>query len=291
MHRWIAVQAELLRGAASRRVPAATAVLRFAGLIPDSLGAVSDPDRGLDLDTARLAIAKDHWYPDLADALAHGHDEMDTRFEAAADAIHAGDLDILRRLLDAQRALVRMQSPFPHRQTLLHHIAANGIEVERRLQSPPNAVDVLRLLIERGADPDATCDSYGSGSGATTMCLLVSSAGLVAAGSQAALVEALCRSGAQVDGIDDDSQSTPSPNKISRRSRRITGSATQTAASCAIPCVPEASALSERFGDRGRVGRCRSGGDCLAHACDHAGSTGATIAFGSSGANVALSQR
>jgi hypothetical protein len=72
VHRWIALQAELLREAASRGVPAATAVLRFAGLIPDSLGAVADLDRGLDLDTARLAIAKDHWYPDLADALAHG---------------------------------------------------------------------------------------------------------------------------------------------------------------------------------------------------------------------------
>jgi hypothetical protein len=46
-----------------------------------------------------------------------------------------------------------MCSPFPHRQTLLHHVAANGIEVERQLRSPANAVDVLRLLIERGADP------------------------------------------------------------------------------------------------------------------------------------------
>jgi hypothetical protein len=67
-----------------------------------------------------------------------------------------------------------------------------------------NAVDVLGLLIERGADPDATCESYGGGSGATTMCLLVSSAGPAAAGVQAALVEALCAGGARVDGIDDD---------------------------------------------------------------------------------------
>ena len=129
---------------------------------------------------------------------------MDTRFEAAADAIHVGDLDTLRRLLDAEPALVAMHSPFPHRQTLLHHVAANGIEVERQLQSPANAVEVLRLLIERGADRDATCDSYGGGNGATTMCLLVSSAGPAAAGLQAALVEELCRSGARVNGIDDD---------------------------------------------------------------------------------------
>jgi hypothetical protein len=61
----------------------------------------------------------------------------------------------------------------------------------------------------RGSRPrcpglDATCDSYGGGSGATTLCLLVSSAGPAAAGVQEALVEALCRGGARVDGIDDD---------------------------------------------------------------------------------------
>jgi hypothetical protein len=201
VHRWIALQAELLRDAHGRGVPAATAVLRFAGLIP---GAPTGHANPLDVDSARLAIAKDHWYRDLADALAHGHDEVDPRFEAAADAIQAGDLDALRRLLDADPSLVRMRSPFPHRQTLLHHVAANGIEAERQLRSPANAVDVLRLLIERGADPNATCDSYGGGSGATTMCLLISSAGPAAAGVQSALVDALCAGGARVDGIDDD---------------------------------------------------------------------------------------
>jgi hypothetical protein len=83
-------------------------------------------------------------------------------------------------------------------------VAANGIEVERQLQSPANAVDVLRLLIARGADPDAICDSYGGGNGATTMCLLVSSGHPFAAGLQVPLVEELCRSGARVNGIDDD---------------------------------------------------------------------------------------
>ena len=201
--RWIALQAELLRDAVSRGVPAATDVLRFANLTPEADDEIDEP-RGLGLDTARLAIAKDHWYRDLADALARGQDQVDTRFEAAADAIAAGDLDSLRQLLDAEPALVRMRSPFPHRQTLLHHVAANGIEVERQGDSPSNAVDVLRLLIERGADPDAICDSYGGGNGATTLYLLVSSAGPAAAGVEAALVEELCRSGARVNGIDDD---------------------------------------------------------------------------------------
>jgi ankyrin repeat protein len=188
----------MLADAVARREPAAVEVLRFAEMESEV-----QSDR-LDLESARLAVAKDHWYLNWSDALAHGENTVDTRFEAAADAIHDGALDTLRRLLDEEPALVRMRSPFPHRQTLLHHVAANGIEVERQLRSPPNAVDVLRLLIERGADPDATCDSYGGGNGTTTLGLLVSSAGPCVAGTQVDLVEALCRSGARVNGIDDD---------------------------------------------------------------------------------------
>ena len=85
---------------------------------------------------------------------------------------------------------------------LLHHVAANGIEVERQLQTPPNAVGIMRLLLERGAEPDAICDAYGADD--TTLGLLVSSAHPAAAGVQAALVEELCRGGARVDGLDDD---------------------------------------------------------------------------------------
>jgi hypothetical protein len=195
---WIDLQAALLRDAVRRGHPAAIEVLRFADVAPPAAGA------SLDMDRARLAIAKDHWYADWADVLAHGNDPVDVVFEAAADAIHSGDLAVLRRLLDARPALTGMRSPFPHRQTLLHHVAANGIEVERQIHTPANAVDLVRLLVERGASPDATCDSYGGGNGSTTMCLLDSSAGPAAAGVQAALVEELCRGGARVNGIDDD---------------------------------------------------------------------------------------
>lgn len=197
--RWVELQAQMLADAVARGEPEAVAVLHFSGVDAEVQGA------SLDVDIARLAVAKDHGYRDWADTRSHGHVTVDTRFEAAADAIHEGELDSLRQLLDEEPSLVGMHSPFPHHQTLLHHVAANGIEVERQLRSPANAVDVLRLLIEQGADPDATCDSYGGGNGATTMCLLVSSAHPAAAGVQVPLVEQLCRGGARVNGIDDDS--------------------------------------------------------------------------------------
>lgn len=194
--RWISLQAELLRNAVADGEPAAMEVLRFAG--------VTDAAVPLSIETARLAAAKDHWYSDWVDALAHGADRVDTRFEAAADAIHAGDVDTLRRLLEVTPDLATMRSPFPHRQTLIHHVSANGIEIERQYRLPATAVEVLRTLLDAGADPDAVCQSYGGGSGTTPLCLLVSSAGPAAAGTQAGLVEALCHGGASVNGIDDD---------------------------------------------------------------------------------------
>lgn len=160
--------------------------------------------RPLTVADARLAIARDHGYADWAAARADADVIVDTRFEAAADAIHWGELTALRDLLDAHPELISMRSPFPHHCMLLHHVAANGIEVERQLQSPPNATEVMTLLLDRGAEPDAACDLYGGGLSMTTMCLLVSSCVPAEAGVQAPLVEVLCRSGAAVNGPEDD---------------------------------------------------------------------------------------
>jgi hypothetical protein len=195
-------QVELLQQAHRRGDRLAAELLRWLdgphGSDEDMLAAELTPDR------ARLAIARDHGYPDWAAASRHSHDRVDTRFEAAADAIQWGELAALRALLDAHPELVRMRSPFVHHATLLHHVAANGIEIERQIQSPQNAPEIMRLLLERGAQPDASCDTYGGGRTQTTLILLVSSSVPAAAGVQAQLVMELCRGGATADGPDDD---------------------------------------------------------------------------------------
>ena len=165
---------------------------------------LSDQPGPLTRETAQLAVARDHGYADWAAAREQAGLVVDTRFEAAADAIQWGQLAALRDLLDTHPALTAMRSPFPHHAMLLHHVAANGIEVERQLQSPPNAPQIMRLLLERGAEPDALCDTYRGGRTQTTLVLLVSSCVPAAAGVQGALVEELCRGGAQVNGLDDD---------------------------------------------------------------------------------------
>ncbi len=194
-------QVGLLRAIAGRGDPLAAQVLRGTGT-GGSAGELSGSE--LTLADARHAIARDHGYADWDAAREQAHAMVDTRFEAAADAIQWGELAALRDLVGAHPSLIRMRSPFPHHSTLLHHVAANGIEVERQLQSPPNAPDIMRLLLDRGAEPDAACDVYGGGPGMTTLFLLVSSCVPAQAGVQAALVEVLCRGGAAADGPQDD---------------------------------------------------------------------------------------
>jgi ankyrin repeat protein len=106
-----------------------------------------------------------------------------------------GDIATLRALLNYDPRLVRARStrvnhfdPPMHRATLLHYLAANGVEGYRQ-RSPKNAVEVARLLLSTGADPNALSWAYGGQ--CTTMALLVSSTPPAEAGVQVPLVEIL----------------------------------------------------------------------------------------------------
>jgi ankyrin repeat protein len=110
----------------------------------------------------------------------------------------------LHALLETDPGLVRARSPFGHHATLVHYVAANGVESTRQWQSPRNAVQVLRILLRHGADPNAVCDTYDGGSAQTPLYLLVSSMHPAQAGVQGSLVEELCRGGANPNGLDED---------------------------------------------------------------------------------------
>jgi hypothetical protein len=187
------------------------AVIRAAGLITTgNLLRDAFPVRGIDeadgdgptIDDVRRTIAREHGFADWAVVATHRDQPVDAHFEAAVDAIVSGDPDTLRALLHADPALALARSPFGHHATLVHYVAANGVESSRQWQSPRNAVQVLRILLEQGADPDAVCDAYGGG--LTPLCASVSSAHPANAGVQGGLVEELCQGGANPDGLDDD---------------------------------------------------------------------------------------
>ena len=121
-----------------------------------------------------------------------------SNFELAADAIVSGDIDTLTRLLDANPELIHERSTREHACTLLHYVGANGFEGFRQ-KSPKNAVEIAKLLLERGAEVDAVT-SGGMGTG-TTLGLVATSVHPHRAGVQIPLLETLIEHGASVDGL------------------------------------------------------------------------------------------
>jgi ankyrin repeat protein len=123
--------------------------------------------------------------------------ERTRRFERAVEAVVGGRADALGAMLREHPELARERSSRRHRATLLHYVAANGVEGMRQ-KTPSNAVTIARLLLDAGADPDALADMYDQQ--CTTMSMLVSSAPPATAGLQAALAETLLDAGASVSG-------------------------------------------------------------------------------------------
>jgi ankyrin repeat protein len=125
------------------------------------------------------------------------------RFERAVEAVVDGDIATLKQLLAADPGLVRARStrvnnadPPMHRSTLLHYLAANGVEGYRQ-RSPKSAADVATVLLEAGADPNALSWAYGGQ--CTVMALLVSSTPPSEAGVLVSLVDVLVDHGAGLD--------------------------------------------------------------------------------------------
>ncbi len=112
----------------------------------------------LELADTQLTIAR--WYdfqswPALADyveAVTSGNSPV-CQFESAVEAVINGDVAALRASLRENAELVRARStrithfdPPVHRATLLHYVAANGVEGYRQ-RTPKNAVEVAQTLL------------------------------------------------------------------------------------------------------------------------------------------------
>jgi hypothetical protein len=182
-------------------------------LTPEAIAAAA-----FDQDDARLAVARGYSYLDWA-ALVElvgavtVADSPIARFETAVEAAITGDLTQLARLLRADPSLVSARStrrtchdPSVHRATILHYLAANGVEGYRQ-KSPVNAVAIATLLLDAGALVDALAGMYGGEH--STLPMLVSSDPPARAGVQVALTELLLDRGAAVDGVGEGSWRSP----------------------------------------------------------------------------------
>lgn len=172
--------------------------------VPDSEIA----EAALTHDDARLAIARYYdfldWSSLAAWAEAIAQQGAIFEFESAVQAVVEGDLDALQdalrgdpRLVGARSSRVCFFDPPVHRATLLHYVAANGVEAYRQ-KTPPNAVEIARALLQADAEPDALADMYGAE--CTTMSMLVSSSHPAEAGVQVPLIDLLLDFGAAIEG-------------------------------------------------------------------------------------------
>lgn len=121
---------------------------------------------------------------------------FEAQFEAAADAIVNGDIATLEQLLRESPVLIHARSHREHNATLLHYVAANGVESHRQ-KTPPNIVEITELLLNAGAEIDANANMYGGG--CTTLGLAATSIHPERAGVQALLMQTLLDHGARID--------------------------------------------------------------------------------------------
>ncbi len=155
--------------------------IEFCNYLPRLVGMTEQAALAADisLDDARETIAREHGFPDWNAVETLGDLTPDAEFERAVDAVVCGDIATLQMLLVQEPRLVSARSRFGHRAMLLHYVAANGVEI-RRQTTPANAAKIAQLLIDAGADPNATASLYGGEF--TTWELAASSAHPAAAG-------------------------------------------------------------------------------------------------------------
>ena len=152
------------------------------------------------LSAAQFVIARaqgfESW-PKLASHLAAitGTNFPINNFELAADAIVAGDLATLGRLLREHPDLIRARSTRRTQGTLLHYVSANGVEGYRQ-KTPKNILQIAELLLQSGAAVNASAEIYGR---STTLELVATSLHPERAGVQDALLEVLINHGAILD--------------------------------------------------------------------------------------------
>lgn len=186
--------------------------------LPKQLSNAEVRNAKIELADAELTLAR--WYSFQSwkhltawvDAVLE-RDSPVAQFESAVEAIITGDASTLRQLLSANPELISARStyvtphdPPVHAATLLHYMGANGVEGYRQ-KTPPNAVEIARILLDAGAEPNALANLYGGQ--CTTMSMLVSSTHPAEAGVQVALVDILVDYGAAVEAAGSGSWTDP----------------------------------------------------------------------------------
>lgn len=218
---------ELRRALVERSLPAAARVVAHHPRLRN-LPAASALDVRFTLADAQLVVAREYGFRSWA-ALKH-RVELDRRledirphphFDEALAALDSGDADRLRGLIAGHPELVHARTNLDARHgyfagaTLLHHVAGNPF---RDSPLPANIVDIARVLLDAGADVEAT--TLGS-NGGTTMGLLITGAQASAMGVAGPLMDLLLDHGAKLDVSGPDALRLPLTNHATGAAERM----------------------------------------------------------------------
>ncbi len=110
---------------------------------------------------AQQTMAAEYGFPTWNNVESLSETQFDTRFEACVDNMLHGELQLLQSALQSSPQLATQRSQYGHGATLLHYLAANGVESYRQI-TPMNAADIAQTLIDAGADASAKASIYGN---------------------------------------------------------------------------------------------------------------------------------
>jgi hypothetical protein len=123
-----------------------------------------------------------------------------SKFESAVEAVIAGDVLLLEKLLSENPELIHARSTREHQATLLQYVSANGVESFRQ-RIPKNAVQIVKILLKAGAEVDAANWPDGPAGPGTALGEVATSIHAQRAGLQDALLATLLNHGASIDGL------------------------------------------------------------------------------------------
>ena len=144
----------------------------------------------LTIEHSRQTIAAEHGFTDWQAVEAHDSTAFNLAFESCIDSMLNGDIDYLTNTIETTPSMVTQRSQYGHRATLLHYIAANGVESYRQF-TPLNATEITQLLVDKGADVNSVANIYG---GSKPADLVLSSAHPINAGVAESMADVLRKS-------------------------------------------------------------------------------------------------
>lgn len=110
-------------------------------------------------DDCKKAIANEYGFRRWTE-VQHMDHPYNTSFESLINAMLEGDFEAVKQAISEKHELVNTKSYYGHRATLLHYATSNGVEFWRQ-KVPSNLPEIVRYLIEEGANKKAKMKVYG----------------------------------------------------------------------------------------------------------------------------------